>query len=321
VRTRVPAVALAVLLAAAGVHAAEPAPGAPPPIELRARVEPETVTIGSRFRYTLEVWSRPGVEVLVAQPTERIGDFEIVDFGIEPAAEREGRTVIRRWYTLVGWAPGEHLIESPPVQYRLPGEDLADAPKQEVRISIESLLAKQENAADIRDIKGPEPVPIDWRPYWLLGGGLAALLAFGALLYRVANRPRRTAWAPPPTPAHEVAAQELERLRARGLVQQGAFKEYYSALSDIVRRYVERRFELRAPEMTTEEFLLVSARGGRLAGPHRALLGDFLTESDLVKFARHVPTIAQSDRAWTAARRFVDETAAEPRPEGARAAG
>jgi hypothetical protein len=61
--------------------------------------------------------------------------------------------------------------------------------------------------------------------------------------------------------------------------------------------------------MTTEEFLLAAARAGRLAPLHRRLLGDFLVESDLVKFARHVPSIADSERAFDAARRFVDETA------------
>jgi hypothetical protein len=60
--------------------------------------------------------------------------------------------------------------------------------------------------------------------------------------------------------------------------------------------------------MTTEEFLLTTSRDGRLAAPHRRLLGEFLTESDMVKFARHVPTIADSERAFEAARRFVDDT-------------
>jgi hypothetical protein len=87
-------------------------------------------------------------------------------------------------------------------------------------------------------------------------------------------------------------------------------KDFYSTLSDIVRRYLEDRFRLRAPEMTTEEFLLVTSRDGRLAAGHRRLLGDFLTESDLVKFARHVPTLSDGERAFEAARRFVTDTTA-----------
>jgi hypothetical protein len=69
--------------------------------------------------------------------------------------------------------------------------------------------------------------------------------------------------------------------------------------------------------MTTEEFLMVTARAGAaLQSGHRALLADFLTESDLVKFARHHPTLGDAERAYIAAARFVDETAAIQRPPG-----
>jgi hypothetical protein len=104
----------------------------------------------------------------------------------------------------------------------------------------------------------------------------------------------------------------------------GEFKEFYSTLSDIVRRYLEDRFRVRAPEMTTEEFLAATARGAALERSHRALLGTFLAESDLVKFARFVPTLGDSERAFAAAERFVDDTAERervPAEDGARAAG
>jgi hypothetical protein len=309
---RVAALALA-LVGAAQAGAADP----PAPVAVRAWVEPDTGTVGTRFRYTLEVTAPPEVEIVLSQPAERLGDFDVVDFGIEPAATRDGHTVLTRWYTLVGFSPGHRLLPSPPVHYRLPGEALREAPGRETRISIESLLAAEE-ASDIRDVEGPEPVPADLRPLWALGGAVAALIALAALLHRLLNRPKRARPAPPPRPAHEVAAEALERLRSRRLAERGAFEEHYVALSGIVRAYLEERFGLRAPEMTTEEFLLASARVGVLEGRHRTLLADFLAESDLVKFARHRPTVADSERAWAAGRRFVDETAAS---EGRRAAG
>jgi hypothetical protein len=300
--------------------AAAPAWAGDVPVVVRAHVDPDTVGIGRRFRYVIEVESGPEAEVFVTQPSERIGDFDIVDFGIAPAVQRDGKTVLSRWYALVGYTPGHHLVKSPPVQFRQPGGELEEAPGVETRVSIESALEKAGNPSDIRDIKGPEQVPVDPRPYYLLGAGVLVLVA-AVVLYRLLRRPPRRAAAAPPRPPHELAAEALEQLRQRGLVREGAFKEYYSALTAIVRTYIERRFEIRAPEMTTEEFLLASARRGRLVGPHRALLTEFLTESDLVKFARHLPTIADSERAWTAARRFVDETAATAAPERIRAAG
>jgi hypothetical protein len=286
------------------------AQGSPPPapVEVRAHAEPDTTTIGTRFRYTVSVTTTSEAEVVLSQPTERIGDFEIVDFGDEPPKQAEGETTATRWYTLIGYEVGHHLVKSPPVFYRRAGEELREAPAHEIAVTIESLVEKA-GAADVRDIKGPVDFPRDWRPYYLVAGALAALLVLAAILYRVLNRSRRGP-AVRPRPAHEWALEDLLRLRRRGLVEQGAFKEYYSGLSDIVRAYVEQRFGVRAPEMTTEEFLIGSARNGRLQSGHRSLLADFLTESDLVKFARHVPTIADSERAFVAAKRFVDETAA-----------
>jgi len=313
--------ALVTLVLLLGAGAVARADDVPPPVEVRGRVEPDTVTIGTRFRYSVEVAAVPGVELVVSQPSDRIGDFDIVDFGVEPAFTRGEKTVVTRWYTLVGYEPGDHLVKSPPVQYRMPGEELTEAPGAETRISIESLLAKAENATDIRDIKAPEEVPIDWRPYEVAGAAVIGLAALALVVRRLLGRRGREQPAAPPRPPHEVAVEQLEQLRARGLIAEGAFKEYYSGLSGIVRTYLERRFALRAPEMTTEEFLLTSARGGRLQGAHRRLLGDFLAESDLVKFAKHLPTIDDSERAWAAARRFVDETAAEPAPEVERAVG
>jgi len=286
------------------------------PVEVRAHAEPDQVTIGTPFRYVVEVLSTPGTEVVVEQPAERIGDFDIVDFGVDAPVVRDGRTVLARWYRLVGFAAGDHALASPSVRYREGGE-LKDVPGGETHVTVASVLTS--DATDIRDIKPPEPIPVDWRPWYAAAAAMALVVGAGMLVRRLRRRPTRAGGEPPPRPAHDVAAEALAELKRRNLVREGRFKEYYSTLSDIVRTYLERQFGLRAPEMTTEEFLLTTARDARLDGVHRRLLGEFLVESDLVKFARHHPTIADSERAWDAAARFVAETSRPP--EAVRAAG
>jgi hypothetical protein len=317
---RVRWLAVVIALAGAGAVAAdEPAV----PVTVHARVEPDHPTIGQRFRYVMEVAASAGVEVVVTQPADRLGDFEIVDFGIDPAVQRDGRTVVSRWWRLVGWSPGDHTIESPPVRYRVPGDEQHDAAADTQHVTVASVLGDANESADIRDIAGPEAVPRDLRPWYLAGGALAALILLVLGWRWLRRRLRRAEKAVPPRPAHEIAAEALRALRARRLPEVGEFKEFYSALSDIVRRYLEDRFRVRAPEMTTEEFLAATARGAALERSHRALLGTFLGESDLVKFARFVPTLGDSERAMAAAERFVDDTAERvPLPaEETRAAG
>ena len=58
-----------------------------------------------------------------------------------------------------------------------------------------------------------------------------------------------------------------------------------SRFLSIIRRYLEDRFELRAPELTTEEFLTVAGTPVLLSHEHQKLLRDFLRQADLVKFA------------------------------------
>ncbi len=295
---------------------------APPAAVVSTRVAPERPTVGERFRYEQVVDAPRGTVVDPPPRPERLGDFDVIDAGVEPPVEHGDRVTATRWWQLVGWRTGEHAVAGPAVRVREPGAAPRDLAVDPAPVVVASVLGVADETSDIRDIKGPEPVPPALAP-WLLGAAALAALALGAFVLR-RRRARGVPVAPPALrPAHEVATEALRALAARRLPEQGAFKEFYAALSDVVRRYLEDRFRVRAPEMTTEEFLAATARGGALDAAHRELLGGFLAESDLVKFARHVPALADATRAFDAAGRFVDETASRPQApaEEARATG
>ena len=155
---------------------------------------------------------------------------------------------------------------------------------------------------DIRDIKGLVPLPHNW--WWLcLLLGLAAILAAAYWLWKRRQPANATNTPPPPTP-YELAIRALQQLRE----ENPPVEEFYTRLSDIVRRYLEGRFHLRAPERTTEEFLYEVSQDNTLAQEHKDLLGAFLQESDLVKFARHHPEQSDMQRALEAGEKFVRDT-------------
>ena len=302
-----------ILLLATVAFAADPTPQANAPVSVQASVDRSQITIGDPLRYTVEVSAAADTEVLMPVLSGTLGDFTISDFGELPSRKENGRTIVARWYTLTIFITGDHLVPAPTVHYRTPGEELREVAGNEVLVGVTSVLAQEKNAADIRDIKPPEEVPFDWRPYGIAAGVVAAIGLLGGGLFYFLNRPGRQRLLPP-EPPHEVALAALNKLRARHLIEDGKCEEYYVQLSAIVRRYLEDRFSVRAPEMTTEEFLVAVAGDGRLAPPHRRLLGDFLSQADLVKFARHLPTLQDSDNAHAAARRFVEDT--RPAPPG-----
>ncbi len=160
---------------------------------------------------------------------------------------------------------------------------------------------------DIRDIKPPLDWPANYA--WLIVLLVLALMMGIAFLWwwikKKNSVPKNIL---PPKTVWEIACEELEKLRQEDLLSQGKFKEYYSRLSDIVRSYVEERFKLRAPEMTTEEFLLSLENAAVIQGPQKEILKEFLYFCDLVKFAKHIPLASEGVQAFAIVKRFVEET-------------
>jgi hypothetical protein len=109
-------------------------------------------------------------------------------------------------------------------------------------------------------------------------------------------------------PAHETALEALRNLRNKDYLKAGRVREYYFELSDILRHYVEDRFQLRAPEMTTEEFLSTLKDSIVLNAGRQTLLKDFLSHCDMVKFAKYLPDEKESEASYESAKRFIEET-------------
>ncbi len=157
---------------------------------------------------------------------------------------------------------------------------------------------------DIHGIRPPVPIP----DYWLWLGLALGSLALCILLYAWWRwRKNRQAQCPPVPviPAHERARQKLEV--ARGLIDQP--EPFIVAVSDAIRTYLEERFDFRAPERTTEEFL-AELRGTPLLNVEQQLsLGGFLQRCDLVKFARYEPGRPELEAIYDAALKLIEDTA------------
>jgi uncharacterized protein DUF4381 len=157
---------------------------------------------------------------------------------------------------------------------------------------------------DIHDIKGLVPLPHGW--WWLCLLLLVAAVAFWLWKRRKSTTATETV---PPLSPYEVALQALRQLRE----ENPPVEQFYTRLSNIVRQYLEGQLGLHAPERTTEEFLYEVSRDRSLSAEHGELLGAFLQESDLVKFAKFLPSANDMDRAFAAAEKFVRDT--QPRAE------
>ena len=318
----------AALVAAAGT--CDESPGAGDPLRAVTREGPVTATVtlapadprlGDLMTLTLAVEAEPGVDVEMPSFGDALGRFTIVDFTPRAETAEDGGARLAQRYTLQATASGRHRVP------RLRLEFVDDRPGRgdgeprelltdEIAFEVATVLPDGAGTEALRPARDPLPELegpwLERRWPWLAGG--LAVLAAGAAgilawLRRAATRARLTAF--------DRAAARLARLRAQGLPGPEHVDPWYVELSDIVRRYVEERFSLRAPELTTEEFLLEAGRSAELTPAHRDLLSDFLDRCDRVKFARYSPGEGESREVLEVAARFLEESrAVEDGPTG-----
>jgi hypothetical protein len=159
----------------------------------------------------------------------------------------------------------------------------------------------------------PPPATVevpDYRP--ALGLLALAALALAAIFGRrllAARRARQAAPPPPPPPRppDEEALEALDALAGSGLAERGAWKDFFTELSFVIRRYVGRRYGVEALERTVDE---LSERLERLSTPglERRALARVLFEAEQVKFARYTPPPEAGAEALAWARAMVEAT-------------
>ena len=156
---------------------------------------------------------------------------------------------------------------------------------------------------DLRDIKPPVEIPSAWAWVWW---SLAVLVVLGLLYlaWRIWQKRRSLVPEVPPIPAHVRAKQRLAE--ALALLHQP--REFCIIVSDTVRWLLEERFNFRAPERTTEEFLHELQATNLLTPDQKVSLGEFLQRCDLVKFAKYEPSESELRDLHASAVRLVEET-------------
>jgi hypothetical protein len=329
------AMATLVLVACRGEESApvESAIAAGPPIERTSTQGPITATVqvapakarvGDVLRLTLTVDAEAGAEVTMPPFGEALGRFDVVGFSPRDEVRGAGRRHIQE-YRLQASRSGRLRIPPLRVEYAVaaasgagakaagakaagakPTPTVEELLTEELPVEIQSVLTA-EGSGTLGAVRGEldEVVGHAWLVPASIAGGVA-LLALAFLAVRARRRRRRAAVR---RSAAEIAFGRLAALERGGLPEgREAADRWYVELSDIVRRYIEDRFGIRAPELTTEEFLREARRLSELGEPHRALLSAFLEGCDRVKFAGHEPAADESSAALALARRLIEET-------------
>jgi hypothetical protein len=263
---------------------------------------------GTRWTFP-ELAGNDSVEIRRAAPAEGAGTAS----GAPPLPPGTSR------YEAVVYALGDVELPAIPVKYRLPDGGEGEASTTAVPLRVVSMLPKDEAEPKLADIHAPLALPIG-AAFWI---GLAALVLLMASLALWWRRRRRRARASTAPAAQELAPdvearQALERLAASGARERGEYRGFYIALTEIAKRYLERRLAAPVLEMTSAEmlaFLRDHAHGRGFAPALRDLAG----AADQVKFAAVDGRAEEALRHLGAVRETVDALEALLRPSASEA--
>lgn len=269
------------------------------PVRLTLRVSPTALTTAERISVRLEALMASGLELGDIDLAKSLPEgLTVVDLTSDRRAAENGATVVIREWRIEPFLAGEYEIGT------LQVNKVETAPVKVVVLSV--LKPGEEDLAEAKPIVEPPAETPLW-VWWAIGG--AGALAIALMLFISSHR-RRAARGPDPVfiPAHELAMQRLAALMSRRLVEAGRFKEFYEEASLILRRYIEDRFGLRAPERTTEEFLTETRSSSLLMEDDVRVLRKFLSHCDMVKFAALIPSAPEAEGVAATVREFIDRT-------------
>lgn len=291
-----------------------------PPVTISAKADSTTLTMGDRTNIRVEVLKNGHYGVLmdlVQRDNEGVATLNKVEVRETSADSTDlgnGRIQVIYTYLIQPFDPGTQSIG--PFRF-VNGADTIDSDIVTIKVLEPDMPKVMKDSLLINPFEGTVSIPGRWYDvipewwYWpVLALLVAALIAVVIFLYKK-NGPTLLPHKKI-IPPYDMAVKRLEQLKARRLAESGHDKEYYTELTDILRQYIDGRFNVNAREMTTTQTLETMSSNEVLREFIEAL-EPVLRTADFVKFARQRPDIAENIRSYNAVSDFVSKT--RPIPE------
>ncbi|NVI97676.1 hypothetical protein HV824_06035 [Myxococcus sp. AM009] len=282
------------------------------PQHLSVRLEPQQVRIGDPFVYEVVI-THPKDHRYELKVPQETGDFEFLDQTRQRQDGPDSATTTFR-VRMSAFALGSVTVPALPFDVATPeGPKAFTVPGRAVDVTSTLPPDADGQGADLFDYKPPEEVPIrSWRLVLTVLGVLAAALLAWVLFRWWRNRPRHVEVVPV-LPLDVRTRKALDALKAEDLPSRGRVKDFYFRLSEIVRGYLGERYGFEALECTSSE-LMASLRRMSTPGLPEDKLMRFVSESDMVKYARADSSADACRDALAFGYSLIDTTYVPPPP-------
>jgi hypothetical protein len=284
---------------------------------VRAFTDSRKITIGDQIRLFLEVKPSSSKDVVqwAKMPDSLIG-LEIVEQGKIDTIQSKDSFLLRQRLLVTGFDSGSYYI--PSFQFQISSNGVVSQYNTDsILVNVQTIAVDTTKA--FKPIKDIVEVKFSIWDYWQIMLAALVLIAFGIFLWIYFYKNRRTkiplSSKVPPEKSHEKALRLLSELKEKQLVEQGRSKEYFSELSDIIRTYLEERFDISAMEQTTDELLALLKKVNESKAELRKVRPELkliLRTSDLAKFAKASPLPHEYAACMAAAFEIINRTQVKP---------
>jgi hypothetical protein len=281
-------------------------------IRVQAEVDKSIITIGDRLNYTLTIDHQEGIRIEQPGPGANLGQFEIKDYQIHDPAKKNGNIIQKFEYEISVFDTGKFVIPPFPVAFFKSdtSRNFQIIQSEPIEIFVESVLTADNR--ELRDIKPPQSIPFNLKK-WLIYGliTLFIIVSTVATIYYINRRKKGIPLFRKEKirPAHEIAMETLTELKNRWqyMLQKGEAKLLFTEISDILRKYLENRFFIKALEETTFE-ISQSLAEMEIGEKQQIMAIQVLEFADLVKFAKYIPDEGETENTFEMLEKFIDET-------------
>ncbi len=286
---------------------------------IEAKLDTSDIKIGEQTKLSLKATVTKNQSVLLPAPKDSLAfALEVIKRSTIDSTVQGNQKVYEQALTITSFDSGYHAI--PPLPFTVIGEqgNKDSVYSKAILLGVHTVAVDTTQA--IKDIKAPKQAPLSFAEIWpyLLTALLVLVLGFIAYRYwqKQKNKPKEAKVAPakPREPAHIIALRDLEKLKEDKVWQSGAHKEYYSRLTEIVRTYIEYRFQIPALEQTSDEIISALKLQGEMDTETVQKMALCFSNADLVKFAKMHPLPEDNERDMRSAFYFVEHTKPQPQP-------
>lgn len=289
--------------------------------KISGTVEPDSIGIGDRFLYTIEVERDLMQEVYFPDFKQSVEHYEMIEDRPVDTLSREGRKLkLRKSYLMAAFQEGIHKV-LPEVMYL--DKNIIDTLRGDDTLRLMVTTFEIDSTSHtIFDIKPQRTLKFKFGEIsgyvtWTIIAIIIVVLLFLIAKRILAHYGKSFSdiFKPaPPLPPHEIALRDLKKLHSERLWQEDKHKLYYSGLTDILRAYIAGQFGVGALEMTSDE-IIEAMRGVEIPQKQKMDLTELLRDADLVKFAKAMPEAEANEAAYTMALSFVEQTMPQPEEE------